>query len=167
MDFEDDQQIRRFSQQAGQGTLVLMDINQMGTGMQKELLLIIKHASCATGKPEAGRNGPARIVTTSSCDPGLFWHNGSLIPELFECLSPTQVKLKPLRNCKENFAALANHYFGYFSNSSNKQVLPKPIMQLLLEYDWPGNLYELENTIQRYLAYDEVIFLPVRTNSIS
>jgi DNA-binding NtrC family response regulator len=70
-----------------------------------------------------------------------------------------------LRNCKEDLPSLANHYFSYFGNRPKKQQLPESVMRRLLDYDWPGNLYELQNTIQRYLVYDEIIFLPARTES--
>jgi DNA-binding NtrC family response regulator len=147
--------------QARRGTLILDDINRMRPDLQAKLLRVIKPAINPAGKDSPCRTFMPRIVTTSRRDPQTFLRNGTIAAELFDRLSPVLINLKPLRKCKKDLPALANHYFSHYSNSPEKKVLPESIMRRLLNYDWPGNLYELQNTIQRYLAYDEIIFLPV------
>lgn len=151
--------VHAFLHLADRGTLILHNINYMGLGLQQKLLQVIKQATDHADVPIP----LPRIITTSCCDPQTFLRHGTIKPLLFQQLSPSLFNLKPLRDCKEDLPALADYYFNYYNLSPIKQVLPKSIMQQLLDYDWPGNLYELQNTIQRYAVYNEIIFLSVKT----
>lgn len=156
-----EKQVPEFLHQAGAGTLILDGINQMGFDLQATLLRVLKQ----TTNPTGACTPVPRIVTTSRLDPQILLRQGTLKPELFEHLNPELIMLKPLRDCKEDLPALANYYFCLYGNSPGKWGLPESIMQRLLDYDWPGNLYELQNTIQRYLVYDEILFIPAKTVS--
>lgn len=158
--------IRKFFRQAGAATLIMHNINQMGFDLQDIFLRIIKQNENITVKNAPARASSRRIITTSCCDPRTLWSNGIIKLEFLEHIDPVLIKLKPLRSCKQDLPALANHYFSFLGNKAQTQHLPESIMQRLLAYDWPGNLYELQNTIQRYLVYDEITFLPVRTTSV-
>jgi DNA-binding NtrC family response regulator len=164
-DAKAEKEIQGLLRRAGEGTLILNDINLIKLDLQEKLLRVIKQAPKTAGASMPGRASIARIVTTSHRNPNIFLRNGTIKTELFEYLSPLQINLKPLRDCKEALPALANHYFRYYGNNPKKKVLPESVMQQLLNYDWPGNLYELQNTIQRYLVYDEIIFLAAKAES--
>lgn len=156
--------VRRWFQLAGKGTLILDDIRQLGLDLQERLLRVIKQATGGVGGKRLVKAPYPRIITTAHLDLQACLGNGTVRAELYDHLHPVPIKLKPLRHCKQDLAELANYYFNYHGNRPQGQVLPDSIMRQLLNYDWPGNLYELQNTIQRYLAYDEIIFLNVNTD---
>jgi DNA-binding NtrC family response regulator len=167
-DIEPEKYLFRSLCQAGQGTLILDGVNRMRLDLQDKFIwaLKLKQNTSNASKSGTAHSTTPRIVTTSRRAPESLLRNKTIKPEVFEYLNPTIFNLKPLRNCKEDLPALANHYANYFSNSPKIHELPESIMRRLLKYDWPGNLYELQNTIQRYLAYDEITFLPVKTEAL-
>lgn len=162
-DDETERYIRGILLQADGGTLLLNDVNRMGIEWQENLLLLLKKSTRATRKRGLTDLQFPRIITTSHCDLRTFVHSGPGLSELFSLLNPMLINVKPLRHFKENLPALANYYYNYYGCSTRERILSTSVMDKLLDYDWPGDLYELQNTIQRYLVLNEIIFLPSST----
>jgi DNA-binding NtrC family response regulator len=62
------------------------------------------------------------------------------------------INLPPLRERKEDLPLLVEHFLKIYQLQENYPALPEPIMQALYNYNWPGNIRELQNELQRYLA---------------
>jgi len=156
--------VRSVFRQAGHGTLILDDINRMELDMQEKMLQVIKETANSAGEERRAHVPYPRIIMITHRSPQTLLGNGTIKFELYNHLHPVQINLKALRDCKKNIPVLANYYYNHYNNYPGNQVLPESIIQQLLDYDWPGNLYELQNTIQRYLAYGEISFLQVKAN---
>lgn len=151
--------VQSLYRQAGHGTLILDDVSRMRLDLQAELLRIRRKPPDPVEGGDLVHSPHPRIVMTSYRSPQTLLRNGAIKPELYDHLHPVVIHLLALRHCKEDIPALANFYFRYYGNRRENQLLPASVITQLVDYDWPGNHYELQNTIQRYLAYDEIIFL--------
>ena len=147
---------------ARKGTLFLEDIGQLGPGLQSLLLQLIKETVCSLGNGRSSGAPSPRIITSSHLDLHTSLRNGTLHSEIYHQLRPVLIGVDPLRKCKKDIPALANYYLNCYSKKRKPRELPEAIIRQLLAYDWPGNLYELQNTIERYLVYDQISFLHTR-----
>ena len=71
--------------------------------------------------------------------------------DLFYRLNVINLDLPPLRERKDDIVLLITHFIKKYRKAFNKDIkfFPKHILDILLQYDWPGNIRELENAIQR------------------
>jgi len=71
--------------------------------------------------------------------------------DLFYRLNVFPITSIPLRNRKDDIPPLVHHFYHKYAAQFGKEigVIPKPVMDALLEYHWPGNIRELENIIER------------------
>ncbi len=69
------------------------------------------------------------------------------------------ITLPPLRERKEDIPLLIDHFLSIFSKGKPPQVIPGKYLEALYNYHWPGNIRELQNALQRYLAIDNFEFL--------
>jgi DNA-binding NtrC family response regulator len=67
--------------------------------------------------------------------------------------------LPPLRERKDDLPLLINHFLVRSNRGQTLPILPEKMMSLLKNYHWPGNIRELQNTIQRYVTLKEIGFL--------
>ena len=76
--------------------------------------------------------------------------------DLFYRLNVIQIKLPPLRERREDVPLLAMHFLQKFSEELNKTIsnISSEALQLLLDYDYPGNVRELQNIIERAVALE-------------
>jgi two-component system response regulator PilR (NtrC family) len=76
--------------------------------------------------------------------------------DLFYRLNVIQIKLPPLRERKEDIPVLANHFLKKYSEELNKNILKisPETLQILLQYEYPGNVRELQNIIERAVALE-------------
>ncbi len=76
---------------------------------------------------------------------------GNFREDLYYRLNVINIKMPPLRARKEDIPLLAEHFLKKYTEKNRKSVLrfTPEAMKLLMDYDWPGNIRELENTIER------------------
>jgi len=83
--------------------------------------------------------------------------DGRFREDLYYRLNVVSINLPPLRERKEDIPLLASHFIDKYNISFNKNIkgLSSGAMALFMDYNWPGNIRELENTIQRGLVLTE------------
>lgn len=92
-----------------------------------------------------------RIIAATNTDLKKAVDDGRFREDLYYRLNVINIYLQPLRNRKEDIPLLADHFIKKYSNENNKKVLrcsPK-VIDMFISYDWPGNIRELENVIER------------------
>jgi DNA-binding NtrC family response regulator len=74
--------------------------------------------------------------------------------EFFNCINDVKIEVPPLKDRKEDICLLINHFLNKFSQKSDSKVLniSPDALDVLLRYDWPGNVIQLENVIERAFA---------------
>ena len=148
-------------QEASGGTLLLDEISEMDSRLQAKLLRAIQEKEI----DRVGGNHPImvnlRIIATSNRDLQKEIEKGTFREDLYFRLNIVNIELPSLTERKEDLAELASFFIGKYSASNN--VAPKTLssdaISVIENYDWPGNIRELENTMHRaiLLAKDDTI----------
>jgi len=142
---------------ANGGTLFLDEIANVSHNIQAKLLRAIQEREiCKVGSSQA-INVDVRIVAATSRDLKQAVQNGAFREDLFYRLCVVWIHLPPLRERKEDIVPLVQHFVNKFNLKKRKHVtrISEGAMRALLKYDWPGNIRELENTIERAVVLTE------------
>jgi transcriptional regulator with PAS, ATPase and Fis domain len=92
-----------------------------------------------------------RIIAATNENLAELVKKGKFREELFYRLSVVPIHLPPLRERKEDVSLLVEHFLRKYNKRAKKKIhnISSVIKKALMEYDWPGNIRELENTIER------------------
>jgi two-component system, NtrC family, response regulator AtoC len=132
------------------GTLFLDEIGELDQDCQRRLLHSVPDGSSVP----AGQPGGGRIVSCSTRDLEADVHHGKFRSELFYRLSGVCVQLPPLRRRRDDIPLLVRHFLNKYAGVFHRteMTLSDRVMQLLIEYPWPGNIRQLENVVKRIVA---------------
>jgi len=138
-------------QLANGGTLFLDEVSEMTSATQVKLLRVLQEREFEPLGSTKTIQVDIRIIAASNKDPEAEVKEGRFREDLFYRLNVVPVRLPPLRERKEDIPLLAEHFFRCYrekTRGSVKGFLPKT-MDTMMRYDWPGNIRELENAIER------------------
>jgi Nif-specific regulatory protein len=98
-----------------------------------------------------------RVVAATNSDLERAVTEGRFREDLFHRLNVIRIQVPPLRERREEIPALIDHYLKQYQQESAKSEikLSQEALDLLVVYDWPGNVRQLCNEIQRIVAYSE------------
>jgi DNA-binding NtrC family response regulator len=146
----DRQRIGRFEQADG-GTLFLDEIGDMSPSTQAKILRVLQeHEFERLGGTRTIRVD-VRLIAATNRDLPAMVAAGSFREDLYYRLNVVSVQTPPLRERKEDILALATSFLRRFGNELKKRLdgLDTDAQKLLMRYNWPGNIRELENAIER------------------
>jgi two-component system response regulator PilR (NtrC family) len=140
-------------QQAGGGTLFLDEIGELSLAMQVKLLRALQERKV---KPVGGTEEleiDARVVAATNRDLEAEVARGAFRADLFYRLNVIEVWIPPLRHRREDIPLLAEHFLRRFAADHGRTAeLTPDAMRKLESYDYPGNVRELENVLERAIA---------------
>ena len=136
------------------GTLFLDEISRSSPSLQVKLLRVLQEKKIRPVGSSQEKDVDVRVIAATNRDPEEAVTKGIMRKDLFYRLNVVSIKLPPLRERKEDIPLLANHFIDKFNMTSNKEVsgISPDAMDMLLSYDWPGNVRQLENVIERAFA---------------
>jgi len=136
---------------ADRGTLFLDEVGELPLPMQSKLLRSIQERSFRRVGGNEDISIDIRIVCASKRDLHLEMVEGRFRDDLYFRLNVIQVVVPPLRDRREDIPALAAHFLRKFSEKHGKPMarIDGEAMRALLAYDFPGNVRELENLLER------------------
>ena len=149
----------RFAQ-ADKGTIFLDEIGEATKAVQVKLLRVLqeKEVHPVGGNPFKVN---VRIVSATNKDLQKEVQNENFRDDLFYRLNTIPIELPPLRERKDDIELLTQHFIRKYCDEYGKDIqgISDKAMKKLMSYDWPGNIRELENVIQRgiTLATGELI----------
>ena len=146
----DKQRIGRFEQADG-GTLFLDEIGDMSANTQAKILRVLQeHEFERLGGTRTIRVD-VRLVAATNRNLALMVANGHFREDLFYRLNVVAIDMPPLRERKDDIPALGEFFIRKFAGELKKKVdgLAPDASKLLMRYNWPGNIRELENAIER------------------
>mgnify|MGYP001492855072 FL=1 len=146
------QRIGRFEQALG-GTLFLDEIGDMHPELQTRLLRVLSsHEFYRVGGQKPIKSDVRIIAATNQNIEGLI-KTGKFREDLYHRLNVFRIELPPLRKRKEDIPSLVKYFLKKSANEikSDQKDIEDPAMKVLNEYDWPGNIRQLENTC-RYIT---------------
>lgn len=150
-------------EQAADGTLLLDEIGELSLSTQVKLLRVLqekKFTRLGCNKTIPLR---ARVLFATHRNLQDMVQAGTFRQDLFFRVNVVKIEIPPLRERPEDIPLLARHFLARYAEEYGKPVsaIGPEAMQALVEYDWPGNIRELENVIQRavILADEDTIGL--------
>jgi DNA-binding NtrC family response regulator len=140
-----------YMEQAGEGTLFLDEIGELSLNTQVKLLRVLQQREFS--RLGSNRLIPlrARVLFATHRNLSLMVEEGTFRRDLFFRVNVVTVNVPPLRDRTDDLVALARHFLERYAGEYGKPVreIRPHALQALLDYDWPGNIRELENVIQR------------------
>src|SRR5438105_6517913 len=152
----DKQRIGRFEQADG-GTLFLDEIGDMSANTQAKILRVLQeHEFERLGGTRTIRVDVRLIAATNRDLPSMV-EAGTFREDLYYRLNVVTIDMPPLRERKDDVAALAGFFIKRFSGELEKKIdgLDPDALKLLMRYNWPGNIRELENAVERAMLLAE------------
>ncbi|HZI32684.1 MAG TPA: sigma-54 dependent transcriptional regulator [Candidatus Binatia bacterium] len=143
--------------QAEGGTLFLDEISEMPIDTQSKLLRVLQDQEVRPVGGKATYKTNCRIVAATNRKPEEAIKDGKLREDLFYRISAISVYLPPLRERREDIAPLANAFLRRFSAQANRTLrgFTAAAAERLSAFDWPGNIRQLQNEIQRAVLLSE------------
>jgi len=141
-------------QKAEGGTLFLDEIGELSPTTQVKLLRLAQDREYERLGSSETKKASVRITSATNKDLQKAIASSDFREDLYYRLNVISIKIPPLRERKEEIAALAYHFLNQYAETKEKsftQISPEAL-QLLMDYSWPGNVRELENVIERAIA---------------
>lgn len=159
---------------ANNGTIFLDEIGEISKNVQVKLLRVLQEKTIEPLGSEKSKKIDVRIIAATNKNLTEEVKKGNFREDLYYRLNVINIHLPPLRERKEDIPLLADHFIKKYSNEFNKKILKltNKAMKKLIEYNWPGNIRELENTLQRAIVFceNEIITdndIPIEYNLIN
>jgi len=139
------------------GTLFLDEIGDLPMETQVSLLRVLQEREFE----RVGSNHPVkvdvRLVTATNRDLQAAVAAGSFREDLFYRLNVFPIEVPPLRDRAEDIPLLVEYFVGRYANAAGKKVrhIGRDTLELLRAYEWPGNIRELQNVVERAVILSE------------
>ena len=138
-------------EEADGGTVFLDEISNISLNMQTKLLRLIQEGEFKRVGENLIRKANVRLIVASNIPLKKLVTEGKFRQDLYYRLSIFPVEIPPLRERKDDISILAKHFLDYFSMIHGKDIhgFQEKALQILEEFDWPGNVRQLQNEIER------------------
>jgi DNA-binding NtrC family response regulator len=136
-------------EQADGGTAFFDEIGELPLDLQSKLLRVLQEREF---RPVGGldvRKSSFRVIAATNRDLAKEVQNGKFRQDLYYRLNVVTMRLAPLRERKDDLPALIEHFLRIYGAEHRMSA---ELIESMLDYDWPGNIRELENSIQHMVA---------------
>jgi two-component system, NtrC family, response regulator HydG len=143
--------------QAEGGTLMLDELSEMPIDTQSKLLRVLQEKEV---RPVGGKTSykiDCRVIAATNRVPAEAIKEGKMREDLFYRISAISVYLPPLRERREDIVPLANAFLKRFAAQANRVItgFTPAAAEALRRFDWPGNVRQLQNEVQRAVLMSE------------
>jgi DNA-binding NtrC family response regulator len=137
--------------QAEGGTLFLDEISEMPIDTQSKLLRVLQDQEVRPIGGKVSYKTNCRIVAATNRKPEEAIKDGKLREDLFYRISAITVDLPPLRERRDDIMPVANSFLKRFASQANRTIagFSPAAVERLTAFDWPGNIRQLQNEVQR------------------
>jgi two-component system response regulator PilR (NtrC family) len=141
---------------ADEGTLFLDEISELPLMMQVKLLRVLQDREFKRVGGTEDIRVDVRIISATNKDLEEAVRAKQFREDLFYRLNVIQIKLPTLRERKEDIPLLAGHFLNRYAEELGKQIsqISPDALRILIQYDYPGNVRELQNIIERAVALE-------------
>ena len=143
--------------QAESGTLFLDEISEMPIDTQSKLLRVLQDQEVRPVGGKVSYKTNCRMVAATNRKTDEAIKDGKLREDLFYRISAISVHLPPLRERREDIMPLANAFMKRFASQANRNLkgYTQSAIERLTAFDWPGNVRQLQNEVQRVVLLSE------------
>ena len=142
-------------EQAHKGTLFLDEVGTMSPALQAKLLRVLQEREFERVGESHTVKIDVRVIAATHSDLAKMVADGTFREDLFYRLNVIPVQLPPLRERREDIPLLVQHFIERLVAESGRPpaTLSQEAMRHLMAYHWPGNIRQLENAVERALAF--------------
>ena len=146
-----------FFQAAEGGTIFLDEIGNASPTVQQRLLRVLQEKEVTMIGSNIPEKINVRVIAATNNDLLEMAKKGSFREDLYYRLNVVNLEIPPLRMRKDDIPILANYFLSKFTREFQKDIseITPEAEEVLVKYHWPGNIRELENTIQRALIMSD------------
>src|SRR5947209_13110550 len=138
------------------GTIFLDEISEMSLAMQVKLLRVLQERVL---RPVGGTDETpidVRVIAATNKDLARMVQEGTFREDLYYRVSVIPIEVPPLRDRSDDVPLLASFFLKTYAPAAGKSIvrLSPEAIAALMEYEWPGNVRQLENTVERAVALE-------------
>jgi formate hydrogenlyase transcriptional activator len=161
------QRIGRF-ELANRGTIFLDEVGEVPLELQPKLLRVLQEREFERLGSSRTLRSDARLVAATNRDLGAMVEKQGFRADLYYRLNVFPIFVPPLRERREDIPVLVRHFVQQFARRMNRAIesIPADSMNTLQRYDWPGNIRELQNLIERAVILSPGSVLRVPTEEL-
>jgi len=138
---------------AHQGTLLLDEIGEMPLRLQAKLLHVLQDGEFSRVGGEKIIDTDVRLIAATNRDLEASMRTHQFREDLYYRLNVIEIRIPPLRERREEIPVLVDHFLKKFNVQYGRAVdVPSETLQAFVEYEWPGNIRELENAVKRIVV---------------
>ncbi|MFC1504261.1 sigma-54-dependent transcriptional regulator [Spirochaetota bacterium] len=136
------------------GAIFLDEIGELSKDLQVKLLRVIQEKQIERVGSAVQIPVDVRIIAATNKDIKKEVKEGKFREDLYYRLNVVSIHIPPLKDRRSDIDLIARHYFNYFEEENNKQIVSvsNSIYHALNNYDWPGNVRELRNAVERIVV---------------
>ena len=144
---------------ANMGTLFLDEVGELTLPLQVKLLRALESGEYTPVGCNRARKSNFHLISATNKDLSGLLKKGLIREDFFYRVHVIPIYIPPLRDRKEDLPFLIDHFMKKYGDKTNPTPLPGNVIEALYKYDWPGNIRELQNVIQRYLTLGSCDFI--------
>ena len=135
---------------ANKGTLFLDEIGNLPLDLQVKILSVLQSRTVTRVGSNKNINLDVRVICATNAPLHELVNNGTIRQDLYYRINTVEIHLPPLRNRKEDIPLLVSHYLEEFGKRYHKNLTTdQTLLQELSKYHWPGNIRELQHSVER------------------
>jgi two-component system response regulator AtoC len=144
-------------EEAQGGTILLDEIGELPATLQVKLLRVLQESEVRKIGDNKQIKLNVRIIAATARDLAQEVRKGTFREDLFYRLNVIEIKIPPLRERREDIPLLINYFITRYNKKHHRTVkgIAPAALERVLEYDWKGNIRELENAIERSVILSE------------
>jgi len=144
-------------EQADSGTLLLDEIGEMKPALQAKLLHVLQDGEFTKLGSNKRIQVDVRVVAATNRDLEKMMLSGDFREDLYYRLKVIELIVPPLRERRDEIPTLTDFFIARYARKYNRPVrgLSEPLQHMFMQYEWPGNIRELENMIKRVVILQD------------
>jgi two-component system response regulator PilR (NtrC family) len=138
------------------GTIFLDEISEMTLAMQVKLLRVLQERTVRPVGSTSEISVDVRVIAATNRDLDKAVAENLFREDLYYRLNVIPIRVPPLRERREDIPLLTNHFLKKYASAASRSILRvhKDSFDSLCDYEWPGNVRQLENTVERAVALE-------------
>ena len=158
-----ERRVGRFEKADG-GSLFLDEISEIDPSVQVKILRALEERQVERVGGDTPVDVDTRLIAATNRDLKEMVENGDFREDLFYRLYVVVITLPPLRHRQDDILLLLNHYLAVFNEENDKQIegFTPGAYEILSAYEWPGNIRELRNLVERMVVLSRSSMLDVK-----
>lgn len=150
-------------EEAHGGIIFLDEIGEIPPPVQAKLLRVLDYHQYRPLGSNKIKKADVKVIAATNCNLRENIKKGTFREDLYHRLNKVEIHLPPLREKKEDILLLLRYFLDCYNKKFEKKIkgISQQVQKLFLKYDWPGNIRELENVLERAIMICNKDFIDI------